>query len=127
MSRRLLPRPWCRLLLACAVLAALPPLGRGKDADAPTAPRHFAIPAGEALSTLSLFARQSSLPLVYLVADVRDEKTQAIKGSFDPMKALESMLAGSNLAVSYDHEAKALMVTRRKTAAPAPVLEPDHR
>jgi len=106
------------LILACAGLFAgpradTPPAGRPEDE------RTFEIPAGEAVSTLSLFARQSSLPLVYLVEDVRGERTQPVRGVFNSMKALETMLRGSHLIVSYDPEGHALMVRRQKEPPPA--------
>jgi len=111
-SRSWLPIAGFALILAIS-------FGRAHGADSEIPDRPFEIPAGDAATTLSLFAQQASLPVVYLVADVRGEKTSAIKGNYDSRAALEMMLQGSNLAASYDQESKALMVTRHKHATPS--------
>jgi hypothetical protein len=109
--------PVLGLLLAC--LLPLPCLhGDAPPADRPEEAREFEIPAGDAVKTLPLFARQSSVPLVYLVEDVRGERTQPVHGTYDAMTALGKMLTGSRLTVSYDRETSALMVRRQKEPPP---------
>lgn len=82
--------------------------------------KKFDVPAGAAPKTLLIFAEQSGQQIVFMVDSVKDEKTNAIKGQFIPRKALEQMLAGTQLVVEQD-ETNALAVRRLPPSVRNPV------
>src|SRR5947207_959160 len=72
------------------------------SAAAPVAQKQFNVPGGDASTTLKQFAAQSAEPIVYMVDNVRGEKTNAISGNLTPRAALEQMLEGTGLTPSQD-------------------------
>ncbi len=110
-----LPRFVKRLALAAVLLA---PIASLLHAAEPTA--RYAIPAGDAVTTLDAFARQSGQQLVYLVENVRGQTTRAIRGEFTALAALERMLAGTDLTVLRDGPAGPMSVARRAEPRSSP-------
>lgn len=91
---------------ALAVMSAFwPSVLAGADAS-----KVFSIEAGEARETLLLFMEQSAEQLVYPPQIVRGVKTNALRGRFTPVLALQQMLAGTTLAVLHDPSTGALSV-----------------
>ena len=85
----------------------------GALAAAPAARREFRVPAGDAASTLPEFARQSGEQIVYLVDNVRGQRTRAVAGEFAAFAALQRMLADSELVAHRDRASGAMTVARR--------------
>ncbi|MEO7598114.1 MAG: TonB-dependent receptor [Opitutus sp.] len=95
------------------------------EKSAAGAKRTFTIEAGDAVESLKLFVRQAAAPLVYLVADVRGVKTNAIVGDYVSRDALERLLANTDLRVSEHPRTGALMVKRATSSErPSAVSEP---
>lgn len=89
--------------------------------------RHFEIAAGDAATTLRIFAAQSGEQLVYPVDRVRGVQTHAVRGDLAPQAALEQMLAGTTLSAVQDRQTGALAVGRAPVpvkAAPAVLMPP---
>ena len=82
-------------------------------ATAAAAEKQYNIRTGDATVTLAQFAAQSGEQLVYLVDNVRGEKTNAVAGRFTARRALEQMLQGTALAVTQDDTSGALVVGRK--------------
>ncbi len=95
------------LLLAALQLGAAEPARKTYD-----------LPAGEAVATLRAFAEQSGEQVVYMVENVRGERTRAVAGTFTAREALDRMLADTKLAASQDEATGALVVGRREPARP---------
>lgn len=89
------------------ILFARPAPGYAVESGA----RFFEVPAGSAAKTLRVFAEQSGQQVVFMEDSVKDENTNAIKGKFIPRKALDQMLAGTNLIAEQD-KSDALAVRR---------------
>jgi len=64
--------------------------------------RSFDVPAGEAVDTLKLAARQGGLEIVFFAETVRGVRTAALRGEFRPRDALGRLVAGTGLVVSAD-------------------------
>lgn len=60
----------------------------------------FDIPAQPAPAALDLFIKQSGAQVVYLQADVKDVRTNAVKGDYPPAAALEILLKDTGLSHS---------------------------
>lgn len=73
--------------------------------------RTFDIPAGDAATTLKLFSAQAGEQVLYSPDDVAGVRTQAVRGEFTPLAALELMLAGTNLRARQDIVTKAISIT----------------
>src|SRR5579872_1970899 len=69
----------------------------GLSSAAVADPRPFDVPAGEASSALRDFARQAGLQLLFDYAAVKQVRTHAISGQFEPEAALTEMLQGTGL------------------------------
>lgn len=95
----------CTALLALAFTLTL---GAAVDSK-----QNFNVPAGDATIALKLFSEQSGQTVLYLLDNVRGEKTQAIKGEMTAREALESLLQGTNLAAVRDDKTGALTVVRQ--------------
>jgi len=67
---------------------------------------------GEAPATLDDFSRQSGEQIVYLIENVRGERTRAVRGRLAPQAALERMLDGTALTVHRDPTSGAMIVSR---------------
>ena len=65
---------------------------------APAAPVNFDIPPQPAPKALDLFIKQSGAQVVYLQADVKEVKTNAVKGAYEPAAALELVLKDTGLS-----------------------------
>jgi outer membrane receptor protein involved in Fe transport len=62
------------------------------------APVNFDIPAQPAPAALDLFIKQSGAQVVYLLADVKDVKANAVKGAYEPAAALDLVLKDTGLS-----------------------------
>jgi iron complex outermembrane receptor protein len=123
-----LAAPWWRrfaLLGFCVALA----LGRLVAAEAPR--KEFHVPAGDAAATLGEFAKQSGEQIVFLVDNVRGQRTKAIDGELNAFVALQQMLLGTNLTAHRDPSNGTMTVARRpeprpeeKPPAPKPETPP---
>lgn len=91
-------------------------------ADAPESGtlRAFDVPAGEAVDTLKLAARQGGLEIVFFADAVRGVRTRALRGRFSAREALDRLVAGTDLFVLPDPESGLLTVQRRSPPTPAP-------
>lgn len=74
----------------------------------------FDLSEGEAVATLKRFAAQAGQQILYSVDDVRGVTTQAVRGDFPPLVALENMVKGTPLRVRQDETTKAIAITRTK-------------
>ncbi len=83
-----------RYLMTLALLAFAPP------SHAQTSERSFDIPAAEASTGLSLFAKQANTPLLYLNDDVRRKQTNAVHGAHSIQEALDILLASTGIVGS---------------------------
>jgi outer membrane receptor protein involved in Fe transport len=83
-------------------------------AAVPASERNFDISSGDAADSLKQFAAQSGEQIVYMVDNVRGEKTAAVQGRYTPRAALERMLQRTTLAVSQDAGTGALVVGRKE-------------
>jgi len=72
----------------------------------------FDIPAGDAKSTLKLFADQSNEQVLYSVDAIGGVRTNALKGSYRPREGLEKMLEGTSLSAAEDPLRGALSVVK---------------
>lgn len=72
----------------------------------------FDIPAGEAVNTLKLAARQGGVEIVYPVATVNGVLTREVRGEYTVREALDLMLAETPLVVMRDDQSGALTVNR---------------
>ncbi len=112
-----------RLVLALALLAAPAVLVRdlradeGTRDDRPPTRRDYNLPAGDAADTLTRFATASGEQIVYLVENVRGERTRAVTGTYSAREALERMLAGTALVVAQDPGTGAFFVGRKRGPA----------
>ena len=92
------------------------------------APRQlFDIPAGEAANTLKQFAAQSAEQLLYSPVDVSGVTTNAVKGEFTSLVALEQMLEHTPLKARQDETTKAIAITASlpsRAPPPASVTAP---
>lgn len=85
--------------------------------------RTFDIPAGAATTTLKQFAAQSNEQLLYSPDDVSGVQTQAVRGEFTPVTALEYMLKRTPLKARQDGATKAIAITASppsRTRPPSP-------
>jgi len=98
--------PWLFSVLVVPVFAA----------DGTT--KNYDIPAGNAATTLEMFALQSGEQLVYLIDNVRGQATQPVHGEFTALAALNRMLLGTNLTVHRDGPGGPMTVSRRIDARP---------
>lgn len=95
-------------LLACALPAA-------------AQQRTFDVPAQNAASAISAFARQAGLQVVAPADGLEGVRTQALKGVMDARAALRKLIEGTGLEVVSDNNG---VIVLRRVAAPAgPVAE----
>ncbi len=93
------------------------------DADA-NAPRAFDVPAGEAVDTLKLAARQAGLEIVFFAETVRGAHTAALRGLFRPREAFERLVASTGLVVGADEADGMLTIQRPPPPVPIPLAAP---
>lgn len=106
------------LTLALALLAAGPLAATGNG------PRRFNLPAGDAATTLTEFARQSGEQIAYLVDNVRGQRTRAVTGELSAYEALRQMLVDTNLTAHRDSATGAMTVARRPEPRPEEKRKP---
>jgi hypothetical protein len=107
------------LLLVAACTADVRELrahGTTRDDRAPVR-RNYDLPAGDAAETLTRFATASGEQIVYLVDNVRGERTRAVSGNYSAREALEHMLTGTALVMAQDPVTGAFFVGRRRASA----------
>ena len=85
--------------------AAVPP---GRD-SAVTA-KKFDLPAGDAVTTLQLFSRQSGEEIIYPVEQLRGIRTNPVHGEMSARAALDRVLDGTGLSAVQDEKSEALAV-----------------
>ena len=113
-------RPNMRLTLPLVsiCLIAWPATGEAAPPDAvtarteiePKARKHFHIPAADAVGALESFAEQASIPIVYLIENVRGVRTNSVSGELTPREALDWLVVNTRLTVKEDTRSGALMV-----------------
>lgn len=79
--------------------------------------RNFDLPAGEAETTLRLFATQAGGQFVFSSEKVAGVRTKPVKGSFTKHEALTRMLEGTGLRAVVDAKTGALTVDRVEESA----------
>src|SRR5262245_30251199 len=90
--------------------------------------KKFEVPAGDAAVTLKQFSEQSGTEVVYMVDNVRGEKTRPVSGMFVPRDALLTMLDGTALVSSEDSSTGALVIGRKYVPDPKEAqAEPSRR
>ncbi len=116
----------CRrfLLLGLGAAFAFGPLAAAESAQ-----KEFHIAAGDAATTLGEFARQSGEQIVFLVDNVRGQRTQPVDGELNAFTALQLMLVETKLAAHRDESNGTMTVARRpeplpEKKPPAPKAEP---
>ena len=97
--------PKTMLRLLCVILSGLPFLPHTFASM-----MNFQIPQADANVTLTLFARQSGISLLYSKQEVAGVTTNVIQGKFDPVEALERMLENTALRFDQDVETGAIAV-----------------
>ncbi|MBI5771682.1 MAG: TonB-dependent receptor [Verrucomicrobia bacterium] len=94
--------------------------------SAAEAVRPFQVPAGDALETLRLVARQGGAEIVFLTEVVRGVRTPAVQGEFTMRAALDRLVAGTPLVVSIDSRTGGLSVGRSPTVPAHPTNHAPH-
>jgi iron complex outermembrane recepter protein len=79
--------------------------------------RDINIPAEDLRFALDSYIRQSGVQLVYTVRDVNGVRSNAVDGRYEPIAALDKMLAGTELAANRDASG-AVIVSKRLSAGP---------
>src|SRR6478609_2672943 len=64
--------------------------------------RNFDIPSQPANRAIPLFARQAGIQIVAPGSRLRNVRTKAVKGQFEPREALDAMLAGTGIRIVSD-------------------------
>jgi len=127
-----LPRPVYYSCLLTVLVAGNAPLARAATPVAAAAsatreshePRAFAIPAGDASTSLDAFSRQSGAALVFVVDQVRGIRTPELQGRYRPREALERLVAKTALTVAEDARTGALMIKRTPPLPSPPAQKP---
>ncbi len=110
--------PYLRTLsvsLCVIVMIFTPPLAEGASR------RNFAVPAGDALTTLNLFSAASNGKLLYSADAVAGVRTNAVEGEWSPREALDQMLEGTGLEVVQNARGEALAIRRKPPALPVKI------
>ena len=101
------------------VVVGEPPLRAGPAPAAVTpvpaaapALKRFELPAGEALTTLQAFSRQSGEEIIYPADQVQSVRTHAISGTFSTRSALERMLDQTGLVAVWDEKSGICIIRR---------------
>jgi hypothetical protein len=90
-----------RYLLGVALGVAM---AAGPPADAKVGKLTVTIDAGTAPITLGELIRQTGLQILFESDAIRDHRTRAVRGRFDPAEALHLMLEGSGLVFEFINE-----------------------
>ncbi len=110
---------WRVALLVVAIF------GPGMIAAQTTEARTFDLPSGPAVLTLKRAAQQAGREIVYGATIVEGVQTRALRGSFAPREALESLLADTPLALIEDARTGVWSVVRRPADTAASPVSPD--
>ncbi len=94
----------------------------GRPARAAEPPRAFQVPAGEMAAGLEAYIRQSGVPLIYRVQDVRGLRTHGVAGMHTPEQALAMLLRGTGLKPERDPSGAIALVS-----SPSPAATSDRR
>src|SRR5262245_24695449 len=78
-------------VLACLTVTAA--------ARANATPRNFDIPAQRAPEAVKALAQQSGLQIAALSEDLGNVRTNEVHGTYEPMEALQRLIAGTGLEV----------------------------
>ncbi len=92
--------------IALGALLILPALA------ATEAKKAYDLPSGDAARMLKRFSEISGRETLFAAETVRGVRTQAVKGEFGTLAALEQMLAGTGLVVMQDDKTGALAIRR---------------
>ncbi|MFG6430734.1 TonB-dependent receptor domain-containing protein [Roseateles sp. LYH14W] len=82
----------------------------------------FDIAAGDLRAGIDQFARETRAQLIYRLQDVQGLRTQGVKGSHEPDRALELLLAGTPLKFRRDGTALVIYRPAPEAAAEAPEI-----
>ena len=89
------------------------PVVPAAPAAAPAAAlKHYDLPAGEALTTLQAFSRQSGEEIIYPAEQVQAVRTQAVSGEFSARSALDRMLDQTGLVAEWDGKSGICIIRR---------------
>ena len=106
-----------RVILVCICLLVLAsPGGRAWAVDEKI---HFNIPAADARTGLSAFASQARLPLLYRTGDLKEARTNAVRGNYTVTQALQILVRDSGIDASINISGVLTI-----TAVDAPAVEP---
>jgi len=86
--------------------------------------RAFDVPAGEAVDTLKLAARQGGLEIVFFAETVRGVRTPAVRGLYLPHDALARLVANTGLVVVPDEKNGTLTIHPIDHVPPLPGVPP---
>ena len=111
MSRRRPARLFARLGVVLAALVWAAALAASEPA------RTFHVPAGDAVETLKLAARQGGLEIVFFAETVHGVRTPALHGDLSPRDAFERLLAGTGLMLVADENGGPLTIRRAPRAS----------
>ncbi len=89
-------------------------IGVSATSGATAARKSYNVPGGDAAATLTQFTRHSGCQIVYLVENVRGEKTLPVRGEYVALEALRVMLGGTALFAVQDESTGALVVSRKR-------------
>lgn len=104
-------RPWLVGGIVVGILLVVLGSQAGLAAEARLdAPRPFDVPAGEAVNTLKLAARQGGLEIVFFAETVRGIRTPAVRGLYLPRDALARLVDNTGLVVVPDEKSGTLSI-----------------
>ena len=99
----------------CVLVLLLDLLGAELVVAADSDTKRFNVPVGVAEQTLKQFSAQSGVQLAYPTDLVQGVRTNAIQGDYQPVEALEKMVAGTPLRVVRDEKPGAFAIKLIKT------------
>lgn len=104
-----------RPLFATLLFFALALSGQAAE----SAKKAYALRADDAAIILRQFSEQSGVEIVYSAEAVRGVRTNAVRGEFTPLEAVNQLIAGTNLLAVQDARTGAIAVNREATRADA--------
>ncbi|MCC2958131.1 TonB-dependent receptor [Massilia sp. IC2-477] len=81
------------------------------------------IPAGDLKTALDQYATQTGVQLLYRADDVRGRTSAGAQGTMDAQRALDTLLAGTGLAVRRDGAGAVLVFREAQDGAPVPTAD----
>lgn len=81
--------------------------------------KSFDIPPGDALTTLTQFSAQAEARLLYSADEVKNVRTNAVKGRLTPKEALQRLVADTGLVVTENGADGPFAVSRGSHASPS--------